>query len=89
MYKTRESKILEFEKELYVAHRQGFIYRFVHLEELNNLNNKKMITGVEILFSDVVSQEQLAKIQAYILTKYGFETDDTLCMDVNILIVCY
>ena len=48
-----------------------------------------MITGVEILFSDSVTQVQLAQIQAYILDMYGFETDDTLCMDVNILIVWY
>ena len=89
MHKITEDKILEFEKELYVAHRRGFIFRFVHLEEISNLSNKKLITGVEILFSDLVTQVQIAKIQSHILTKYGFETDDTLCRDINILIVCY
>jgi hypothetical protein len=89
MLSTRESRICEFEKELYVSHKRGFIFRYVNLEETNQLNGSRMITGVEILFSDSVTQVQLSKIQAYILSNYGFETDDTLCMDVNILIVWY
>lgn len=85
----QDFKIFNFEKELYVAHRRGYIFRYVHTTELDDLTSKEKISGVEILFSDVVSPKQISEIQSYILIKYGFELDDTLCDDVNILIVRY
>jgi hypothetical protein len=85
----KDVKILEFETELYVAHKQGYIFRYVHTTELDTLSSKEKILGVEILFSDVVTPKQVSKIQTYILKNYGFEVDDTLCDDVNILIVRY
>lgn len=86
---NKEKKILRFEKELYTAHKKGFIFRFVPLEEVDSLSGTKTCCGTEILFSNLVTQEQISKIQAYILTVYGFELDDTLCEDINILIVRY
>lgn len=86
---TKDSKIINFERELYVAHRSGYIFRFVHTKETDVLSSRAKIVGVEILFSDVVTPKQVAKIQTHILNNYGFDVDDTLCDDVNILIVRY
>lgn len=86
---TKEFKISNFERELYVAHRSGYIFRFVHTKEIDVLSSRAKIVGVEILFSDIVTPTQVSKIQTYILNSYGFDVDDTLCDDVNILIVRY
>lgn len=90
MNKTlKDNKICNFLNELYVAQRRGYIFTYVPTTEPSNLNLKPDVVGVEILFSDRVSLRQISKIQTYILSKYGFEVDDTLCDDVNILIVRY
>lgn len=84
-----DGKITNFLNELYVAHKRGYIFAYVQTTESNTISSKPNIVGVEILFSDQVSLKQISKIQSYILTKYGFEVDDTLCDDVSILIVRY
>lgn len=86
---TKDSKIVSFETELYVAHRRGYIFRYVYTKEIDILSSKAKIVGVEILFSHVVTPKQISKIQAYILRNYGFDVDDTLTDDVGILIVRY
>jgi hypothetical protein len=86
---SKTAKMCKFETELYVAHRRGYIFRFVYIKEMNTLSFRPDVVGVEILFSDAVTPKQISEIQSYILTRYGFDVDDTLCDDVNILIVRY
>lgn len=86
---SKDFNILKFETELYVAHKRGFVFRYVHLTEFEGLGEHPKIAGVEILFSDEVSLKQVSQIQDYITKTYGFEIDDTLCEDINILIVRY
>ena len=86
---SKDAKIQKFETELYMAHRQGFIFRYIHTKEIDVLSSRTKVVGVEILFSDVVTPKQVSQIQTYILNTYGFDVDDTLSEDINILLVRY
>jgi hypothetical protein len=77
----REAEILALEKELYVAHKRGYIFRFTHITELAPYGDYSKAVGVEIMFSDNVSTEQIAKIKAYIETRYKFYVDDKTYMN--------
>lgn len=73
---SKEVEILALEKELYVAHKRGYIFRFTHMTELSPYGDYSKVIGVEIMFADDVSTEQIAKIKAYIETRYKFYVDD-------------
>jgi hypothetical protein len=79
----KDIDILKFEKELYVAHKRGYIFRYTHTSEFSYLGDYSKIVGVEILFSDEVSTEQIEKIKHYIEKQYLFKVDMSTYMEVN------
>lgn len=94
MFKSQKDiNILSLEKELYVAHKRGFVFRYTHLSELNSFYDYSKNIGIEILFSDAVTDEQIKKIKTYIERTYGFYVDATTYMNPNetpkIIIVRY
>lgn len=88
----KEQSIERLEKELYVAHKNGFIFRSTHMYETTFADSHKIV-GIEILFSDDVTVEKISKIKRYIESKYKFYVDDTTYMDpvkpTKIIIVRY
>lgn len=93
MIKTvKENNIEKLEKELYVAHKNGYIFRSTHIYEPTFGDTFKII-GVEILFADDVPNEKIQKIKTYVETTYGFLVDTTTYMSpsehTKIIIVRY
>lgn len=94
MFKNSKEKSIEkLEKELYVAHKRGYIFRCTHISEMSGFCDSITIVGVEILFSDDVTAESIQKIKKYIEKQYDFDVDNTTYMDatnaVKIIIVRY
>lgn len=84
MVKTKkEIEVLKFEKELYVSHKRGYIFRYTHTSEYSYIGDYSKIVGVEILFSDDVTMAQIEKIKHYIEKQYMFRVDTNTYMDVN------
>jgi hypothetical protein len=90
---SKEKSVEKLEKELYVAHKRGYIFRCTHISEMHGFGDSSKIVGVEILFSDDVSVEAIRKIKTYIEKTYDFDVDNTTYMDVTnsvkIIIVRY
>ena len=78
---TKETKILELEKELYVAHKLGYIFRYTHMTSYCSLGDFSKSVGVEILFSDNVDLSKIKEIKEYIEKKYKFYVDDLSYID--------
>lgn len=94
MFKDSKEKCVDkLEKELYVAHKRGYIFRCTHISELTGLGDSSKIVGMEILFSDNVSYESIHKIKLYIEKTYSFNVDNKTYMDplgtVKIVVVRY
>lgn len=89
----KEKFIESLERELYVAHKRGFIFRYTHISELSSFGDVSKIVGVEILFSDQVSVKNINEIKQYIESRYDFDVDNTTYMDpvkpVKIVVVRY
>lgn len=90
---SKEKSVQRLEKELYVAHKRGYIFRCTHISEPSVLGDTSKIVGVEILFSDDVSYESIDKIKLYIEQTYDFDVDNRTYMDplgtVKIVVVRY
>ena len=78
---SKEEKILELEKQLYVAHKLGHIFRYTHITSYCDLGDFSKSVGVEILFSDEVSLRKIKEIKNYIENKYKFYVDDLTYID--------
>lgn len=94
MLKSIKDKFIEeLERELYVAHKRGYIFRYTHVSEPSNFADDTHIVGVEIMFSDNVSVRAISDIKKYIEFKYDFVVDNTTYMDpikpVKIIVVRY
>ena len=94
MFKSIQEKFIEaLERELYVAHKRGYIFRYTPISEMQGLSDASKIVGVEILFSDEVSVNAINEIKNYIESKYDFDVDNTTYMDpvkpVKIVVVRY
>lgn len=84
MHKSKkEIDVLKFEKELYVAHKRGYIFRYTHTSEFSYLGDYSKIVGVEVMFSDDVTSEQIEKIKHYIEKHYLFKVDTNTYMNAN------
>jgi len=79
----KDTDIRSLEKELYVAHKRGYVFRYIHLTELNALYDYSKIVGIEILFSDTVTDDQISGIKNYIEKRYGMIVDTTTYMNPN------
>lgn len=93
-FKTiKQKSIEELDRELYVAHKRGYIFRYTPISELSGIGDICKNVGVEILFSDQVSVSKIEQIKAYIELKYDFYVDNTTYMDpvkpVKIVVVRY
>lgn len=94
MLKDVKQKLIDaLEKELYVAHKRGYIFRYTHVSEFCGIGDVSKIVGIEILFSDNVSISAINEIKKYIESKYDFDVDNTTYMDpikpVKIVVVRY
>lgn len=71
------ASIKKFEGELYQALERGYIFRFDHLKRPKMPSAIPQIVGVEILFSDIVTDKQIKSIKEYIEYTYKFVVNDT------------
>lgn len=67
--------IRRFESELHVAQKQGFIANLTHVKKPRMASAIPEVVGVEIFFSDQVTDETLERLKKYIEQEYKFAFD--------------
>ena len=75
------------------ARKNQTIFCYTHITEPSFLNKDSRVVGVEVIFSDVITFEQVKKIKNYIEQTYKFCVDDTTFMSpittLKIIVVRY
>ena len=89
----KELNVRKLESELLDACKNNKIFCFTHINEPSSLTDESRIVGVEVIFSDGITYEQVQKVKHYIEHTYKFCVDDTTFMSpiesLKIIIVRY
>lgn len=73
--------IRKFESELHLAQNKGFITCLTHVKRPKMPSAIPEVVGIEIFFSDHVSDNKIAKMKEYIEYQYKFSFDMSTYME--------